>query len=192
MQIEALRRYFQVMRKRIGVTVVFAVFASAMGAQDAAQPPPIQNGFASIRLGLEFGEVEERLAQSAAFRYRGEPDVSLVPLSDRRVIEAEGATFIERGFFQFSEDRLYIIILRLNRSELDHYTMYTQLSDKYGQPDSLSPQEIVWEDEAVRLSLERPLTVKYVAKAVFEDLMAESQVEQSARTLSRDQFVEQF
>lgn len=192
MQLGVIRRYSEMMRNRIGLTLLFAAAAVALDAQEAGAPAAIQNGFASLRLGLQFGEVEQRLTESAAFRYRGEPDVSLIPLSDRRVIEAQGATFIERGFFQFNQDRLYIIILRLDRSQLDHYTMYTQLTRKYGEPDSLSPDEIVWEDESVRLSLERPLTVKYVAKAVFQDLMAEGQVEQSARSLSREQFVEQF
>jgi hypothetical protein len=179
-------------------TVLFMVMGAVLVAPSVGAQEPegtanrIQNGFASIRLGLSFDAVEQRLTESGAFRYRGEPDVSMVPMQNRRVIEAQGGTFVERGFFQFSDSQLYIIILNLDRSELDHYTLYTTLTEKYGEPASLSPEEIVWEDDAVRLSLERPLTVKYVAKEVFEGLMAEGQVEESARTLSREQFIQQF
>jgi hypothetical protein len=161
----------------------------ADAAQGEAQLP---SGFSSIQLGMSMQEVQRRLQQDDNFDYEGQPDVSLVPQGDQKLIETTGFTFVDRAFFQFYQDRLYIIILLLNRDEIDHYGMYTTLTQKYGKPRTFSPEATVWQNEEVRLSLERPLTVKYVDRQVFSQLKDQSQAEESIRTLSREQFLEQF
>ena len=152
----------------------------------------LPSGFGSVQLGMSMQEVQRRLEQDDNFDYEGQPDVSLVPQGDRKLIETTGFTFVDRAFFQFYQDRLYIIILLLNRDEIDHYGMYTTLTRKYGKPRTFSPEATVWQNEEVRLSLERPLTVKYVDRQVFSQLKDQSQAEESIRTLSREQFLEQF
>jgi hypothetical protein len=164
------------------------IAVSGLVAQEAE--PTVPEGFSNIRLGAPKAEVKSNLEGSTYFTYRGDPDVSLLPTADRSVIETEGRSFIDRGFFQFSEDALYIIILQLNQNRMDHYSVYQQLTETYGDPGSVSPQEIAWEWEGVRLSLERPLTVKYVDRPVFESLREEAQVERSLREVSRDRFLE--
>jgi hypothetical protein len=165
--------------------------ATAQEAQGEEQEPTsAPTGFSDIRLGANMQEVKASLEESTYFTYRGDPDVSLLPTADRSVIESEGRSFIDRGFFQFSDEALYIIILQLNQNRMDHYSVYLQLTDTYGDPASVSPQEIAWEWDNVRLSLERPLTVKYVDRVVFESLREEAQVERSLREVARDRFLE--
>jgi hypothetical protein len=176
-------------RKLWSAMLVLILFAAAcLSAQD--EEPAVPEGFANIRLGAPKAEVKTTLEASTYFTYRGDPDVSLLPTADRSVIETEGRSFIDRAFFQFSEDALYIIILQLDQNRMDHYSVYQQLTETYGDPENVSPQEIAWEWEGVRLSLERPLTVKYVDRPVFESLREEAQVERSLREVSRDRFLE--
>jgi hypothetical protein len=66
------------------------------------------------------------------------------------------------------------------------------LSENYGEPDLFSPSRAVWESEAVRLSVEKPLTVKYVDRETFEGLVEAGEMERSQRELSREEFLEQF
>lgn len=124
--------------------------------------------------------------------YRGGPDVSLRPFDQERSIETEGRGYMERGAFHFDEGTLYIITLFLNRARLDYFTLYRTLEQKYGSPDSLTPERAIWENEQTLMSLERPLTVKYVDRRRFEARISEGEMQESLRTQGRDAFLKQF
>ena len=171
-------------------TIAVLLTLSAVLGFTQAEALPL--GFRSLRLGAPIEEVKLELAADTTFAYRGDPDVSLLPLDQQQIIETEGRRFIRRAFFQFFEDRLYTITLRLDESELDFYTMYTALTEKYGEPTALDPQEVVWESEDVRFSLERPLTVKYVDLPVFNRRIAEQREGESMDEFTRQQFIDQF
>jgi hypothetical protein len=156
---------------------------------DSIQPP---QGFRSIELGMELEQVKQLLIEDPLFDYRGDPDISFLPLPPQTLIETSGSSFIRRAYFQFDQDLLYIIILSMDPDRLDYYTLYSTLSRKYGQPTRLDPTEAVWQFEQVRLSLERPLNVKYIDIAVFEALKQEGQVQQDLWEISKDNFLQQF
>ena len=182
---------------RLGVHVVLAAFTllwvtSAWGQNGPELPRELPRGFRSIELGLPVEEVQRLLVEDMNFNYRGDPDVSLLPATGNQIIEVSGYTFIERAWFQFQEGSLFSITLRLNPSVLDHYGMYTTLVERYGEPDLLSPRIMLWQSDAVRMSLERPLTVKYIDRVVFEQLLEEGRIQESVREMSRRQFIEQF
>jgi hypothetical protein len=80
----------------------------------------------------------------------------------------------------------------LNTEMMDHYSMFTELTQKYGQPSYLDPKEAVWETEETRIALERPLTIKYIDKAVFDDIISESELIQSRRVRQRQEFLNEF
>ena len=159
------------------------------GGQGVIQPP---RGFRSIQLGMELERVKQLLIQDPLFDYRGDPDISFLPLPPQTLIETSGSSFIRRAYFQFDQDLLYIIILSMDPNRLDYYTLYSTLFQKYGPPTRLDPTEAVWQFEGLRLSLERPLNVKYIDSAVFEALKEEGQVQQDLWEISQDNFLKQF
>ena len=57
---------------------------------------------------------------------------------------------------------------------------------------SLSPQETVWQSAPVRLSLERPLTVKYIDNKTFPAILSKAGAPRDLEKLSREKFIEQF
>ena len=177
--------------------LVLALFflAARGGAQEsvpegAAVEPP--RGFRSVQLGMELEQVKQLLIEDPLFDYRGDPDISFLPLPPQTLIETSGSSFIRRAYFQFEEDLLYIIILSMDPDRLDYYTLYSTLSGKYGQPTSLDPTEAVWQFEGLRLSIERPLNVKYIDSKVFEALKEEGQVQEDLWEISKDNFLRQF
>jgi hypothetical protein len=149
-------------------------------------------GFRSVTLGMALDQVKQALKSDALFRYRGDPDVSFLPQTSQYLIECEGNSYLRRAYFQFADSRLFIMILVLDTQKLDHYSMFSALSSKYGQPTSLSPQEVVWQSEPVRFSLERPLTVKYIDNKTFSALLAKGGAQKDLDQLSREKFIEQF
>jgi hypothetical protein len=141
-------------------------------------------------MGLD--EAKKALLADSLFGYRGDPDVSLSPSTKEPLIECTGTSYVSRTVLQFLDGRLYSIILFMNERALDHYSLYTQLSGRYGSPSELSPQRAVWDSGEVRLSLERPLTVRYVDSYALAKLRERSIVLESAKELDRADFISQF
>ena len=189
--------------------IVALLAASPSGAGAHAQAPPgdpfgelsppagegerrLPRGFGDLELGLELDELKERLITDPSFQYSGDPEISLVPRERQHLVETRGGLFVEHAVFQFHDNRLFTIILNLNRERLDYYTLYTTLRERYGEPDRLDPSQMIWEDAAVRISLERPLTVKYIDLPVFEERRREAGVQESLRRQLRAEFLELF
>ena len=165
------------MRRAFGVLVMVIAPITMASGQSAAAPTalpaatnPVPDSFQGITLGMELDAVKNALKGNALFNYRGDPDVSMLPSPNENLIETAGYSYITRAFFQFYDKKLYTMIFMLDPTELSYYTMYTTLEAKYGAPVSLSPDAVVWESSTVRLSLERPLSVKYIDLGVFDKL----------------------
>lgn len=166
--------------------------SAAEAAVSAEESRTVPRSFRDIELGMSMEEVQAALAADGIFVYRGAPDVSLLPRPDESLIEVAGMSFVRRAFFQFYEGKLFVMIFALNEKEMDHYSVFTSLSTKYGKPDSLSPSESVWVDEATRMSVERPLAVKYIDMAVFDALKAKGQAQKSYEEILRADFLGGF
>lgn len=182
-------------------SVLFAalLLPAAVAAQSAGLPSAADEserttptGFGDIELGLTLETVKDRLLADTNFRYRGDPDVSMLNSPVETLIETEGNAFVDRGLFQFREGKLYTITILVDRSRMDHYTLYTTFVERYGEPTTLSPNEVVWEFDGIRFSLERPLTVKYIDSRVFADILRESRKAESIDQLNREFFLDQF
>ena len=107
------------------------------------EEPGLPRTFREISLGMSMEEVKKVLRSDGLFSYRGDPDVSLLPRPNESLIEVSGLSYIRRGFFQFHEDRLFVMIFAINESKMDHYSVFTSLSSKYGKPLSLSDRKSV-------------------------------------------------
>jgi hypothetical protein len=167
--------------------VAFAAWGAPAGAQEAGP-----RGFRGVELGMGLEQVKARLAADALFGYRGDPDVSLLPNPQQTLIECSGVSWVRRAFFQFHEGRLLSIILVLDDRRLDYYTLFETLSGKYGGSTRLDPAEAVWEFPRVRLSLERPLSVKYLDRSSFEALREQGQAGEALSEVSKKAFLEEF
>ena len=77
----------------------------------------------------------------------------------------------------------------LDKGLVDHYSVFKAMTEKYGNAGKIEPVEWVWEDGKIRISIERPLTLKYIDVAAFEGLKGKSGVEKAYKELSRDDFL---
>lgn len=148
--------------------------------------------YRSVTLGMGMDEVKAALLADPIFGYRGDRDVSLLPTMNRTLIETSGYSFIKRSWFQFRDDSLYIMTFSLDPALVDYYSVYKGLVSKYGEPTSLDPHKATWADSSVTLTLERPLTVKYVDTAAFAEIMDSSGAARAASDILREDFVNGF
>lgn len=169
-------------------------FQSSQNSQNVQNLP---SGFRKIQLGMTLEEVKLALQKDSQFGYRGDRDVSLLPSDNQTLIETDTSrtapySFLDRCWFQFYEGRLYTITLNLKQEKLDHYSIFSTLCQKYGNPNSLDPEKSEWKNDSVIMTLERPLTLKYVDKNVFDELLEKSLVEKSAQEITREMFLDEL
>ena len=157
----------------------------------------VARGFGGVELGMSLESVKKALKDNSEFGYHGDRDVSLLPGENRILIETDALmgheySFLERCWFQFYDEKLYIITINVNRERMDHFSIFQALCKKYGNPVSVSPEKSVWTDGSVTMSLERPLTLKYVDTKTFESLQNKSLVGPSGTEITRDMFLDEL
>jgi hypothetical protein len=155
-------------------------------------PDPLPRSFRQLNLGMSLDELKEALAADGLFAFRGDRDVSFLPVKEENLVETTGLSFVRRAFFQLRDGRVFIMAFSLDPDMVDHYSVFTTLREKYGDPGSLDPRQAVWENSQTRVSIERPLTVKYIDMDVFSRIVDESQAEESSRVFLRQRFLDEF
>lgn len=176
----------------LAIQLILPFDASSQVESESGAPVKAPRGFRSIELGMELDRVKEHLREDPYFDYRGDPDVSFLPQTYQTLIECTGSSYIERAFFQFHEQRLAVMILVLDRKKIDHYSVFTNLTKKWGAFTSLTPFKVTWNFEDLLLALERPLAIKYIDKNVYEQQLVEGEAEENLRKTSLDRFLENF
>jgi hypothetical protein len=177
-----------VLSRRIAVALILILGSMPAWSQEAS----LQRGFSTVSLGMTLEAAKSALEDDPFFDYRGDPDVSFAPMRQVPVITTAGRTFVARGLFQFTDNELTIITLELNREQLDYFSVYESLVAQYGEPVSLDPRTAIWEDELTRLRLERPLVVKYLDRASFQDEVRAGEMQESLDAVARDRFLEEL
>ncbi|MDR0388909.1 MAG: hypothetical protein LBH73_02445 [Spirochaetaceae bacterium] len=148
--------------------------------------------FRRIFLGMELEELKAALAGDEYFYFRSDRDVSLLPHRNETLIDTTGFSFIRRAYFQLKDGAVFIMAFTLDPRMIDHYSVFTSFVKKYGEPETLDPGQAVWVSEQTRVSIERPLTVKYIDVGVFNELVNESEVRKSSEVYRRQEFLDSF
>lgn len=178
--------------------LTFAVFILSVytlpAQDDAGAPPPaaLPRSFHGFGLGMPLEELKTALAADTAFAFRGDRDVSFLPDSNQNLVDSAGRDIIKRAFFQIKDDAVFVMTFEMNTEKIDHYSVFTTFSAKYGPPTLLNPKQSGWEDDKTRIYIERPLTVKYIDKNVFDRIVSDSHLAESAAVIQRQEFLEEF
>lgn len=169
----------------------FFILSCSLFAED------LPNGYKNILLGMNLEETKEELIKEPDFGYHGDRDVSLLPGGSQELIETDaqsghGSNFLERCYFQFFQDELFIITININPARMDYYSIFTTLSEKYGSPNTFSPESATWKNDDVTMSLERPLTLKYIDNIIYKNTQNYSNVPLSATETTREMFLDEL
>jgi len=152
----------------------------------------LSRNFRQLQLGMSLEALKTALINDGLFEFRGDRDVSFLPHKEENLVETTGLSFIRRAFFQLREGQVFIMAFRLDDRRIDHYSVFVSLIRKYGEPVSLNPHEAIWENEETRISLERPLTVKYIDMTTFKAIIGESKAEEANEVFLRQGFIDEF
>jgi hypothetical protein len=109
------------------------------GAGDGSKALPRQ--FREISLGMGLDSLKEALLKDKLFNFRGDRDVSFLPAREESLVETTGSSFVRRAFFQIRDGILFIMSFTLDTGLMDHYSMFTNLAEKYGPPSFRDTRE---------------------------------------------------
>lgn len=166
----------------IGLFLISAVFAFS----EASLP----SGYRNIKLGMTLDQVKSALLSDGVFGYRGERDVSMLPDGDRNIIETKGSGYLSDCWFQFTDGKLYTIIININTDKMDYYSVFSTLCGKYGNPAELDPDHCTWSNSSVIMSLEKPLCIKYIDTALSGSLEDKAKTQAAAEEVLRQNFLD--
>ncbi|GHV84865.1 hypothetical protein AGMMS50230_04730 [Spirochaetia bacterium] len=152
----------------------------------------LPRSFRELHLEMSLEELKDTLSADSLFSFRGDRDVSFLPAREENLVETTGLSFIRRAFFQLRSGKVFIMAFTMDPRMVDHYSVFVSLIKKYGEPVSLNPQEAVWENDTTRVSLERPLTVKYIDMNTFKAIMGEAKAGEAAEMRRREGFLNEF
>jgi len=155
-------------------------------------PEETPRQFRGLELGMDLEDLKTALINDDLFAFRGDRDVSWLPVQEETLVETAGLSYIRRAYFQLIEGEVYIMSFTLDTRVMDHYSVYTAFVRRYGEPVYISPSESVWENENTRVSIERPLTVKYIDMNIFNLLIEGSRRNESQEMLRREEFLADF
>lgn len=174
---------------------VSSILISSIFLFSAFSIEPVPDGYSNIKLGMSLDTAKIELQKNSDFGYHGDRDVSLVPGSNRILIETDatkglGSNFLNKCWFQFSDETLYIITINVNPEKMDYYSIFTTLTEKYGEPTSLNSTSATWKDDSYTMSLEKPLTLKYIDNKKFDSLQNYNKVPLSGTETTRQMFLD--
>ncbi|QQO11188.1 hypothetical protein [Breznakiella homolactica] len=152
----------------------------------------LPRSFRGISLGMDLDALKDALTRDSYFHFRGDRDVSFLPNREQTLIDTVGFSFIRRAYFQLRDGAVFIMAFTLDPNLIDHYSVFTAFTQKYGEPEQLDPKQAVWVSGTTRVSIERPLTVKYIDMPVFNDIIEESSVRESGEVYLRQEFLDGF
>ena len=173
-------------------TIEFFIPEPPMRSLVPENPEPAPRQFRGLSLGLGLDDLRTALVRDDLFHFRGERDVSFLPIREQTLVETTGPSFIRRAHFQLSQEVVYIMSFTLDTRLIDHYSVFTSFIRRYGEPVSLNPSEAVWESEDTRVSIERPLTIKYIDRTIFDRLVQDSRDLQNRQLFLREEFLAEF
>ena len=174
---------------------ILTILTTAFISFSVFSTEPVPSGYANIKLGMSLDSTKSELQKNPDFGYHGDRDVSLIPGSNRILIETDatkglGSNFLNKCWFQFSDDTLYTITININPDKMDYYSIFTTLIEKYGEPSSLNSTSATWKDENYTMSLEKPLTLKYIDNKKFDSLQNYNKVPLSGTETTRQMFLD--
>ena len=171
------------MRKIILIIIVIFFVSFLFGVEN------LSDGYKEIKLGMNKEVVRNILKKSRDFSMKKEELLTIRIQPDTEIISTEGLGFILLAYFHFHHDQLFQIFLKINENKIGYYFFLKKLSARFGAPSKFSPKKSIWENERVRIIIEKPCNLKYIYLPVWNGLVTSDLTSDSVLDSVREKFV---
>lgn len=172
------------MSKKISIYIIIIIFIYKLESLD------LFKGYKDFKLGMSKSEVEEMLKKSEDFIPIKEEILSVRIEPDTQIIAIEGTTFIDIAYFHFNNDRLFQIFLKINDKKIGYYILLKRFTEKFGNPSYLEPKRVFWQNEEVKIVIEKPCSLKYIYLPIWNELLKKDDKLKNYEEQGREIFIE--
>lgn len=151
---------------------------------------PLSDGYKDIKLGMSKENVQSILEKSIEFNFKREEILTFRLEPDTEIISTEGLNYIINAYFHFSHDKLFQIILKLDESKIGYYYLLKKFTERFGKSTELSPARSIWDNDKIRLIIEKPCTVKYIYLPIWNGLLKSDNTSDNLIDLNREKFID--
>ena len=132
---------------------------------------PLSEGYKDIKLGITQDEAKNILKQSRDFNLKREEILTIRLEPDTEILSTEGFGFINFAYFHFHQDKLFQILLKIDKNRIGYYLLLKKMSTRFGSPSKFSPKRATWQNDKVRIAIEKPCTIKYIYLPIWNNLV---------------------
>ena len=156
----------------------------------------LPNGYKKYSFGMSMDEVKDAIKEDSLLKNVREEVLSVRIQPDKQILTVYGdrrnGGYVEKAYFQFNEDKLFYIYLQLSEKKVGYYSLLKSMTDKYGNATNLEPKKASWENDSVRIQIEKPCILKYTDIKTWDSLSS-TEAEMEARKvekIEREKFLE--
>jgi hypothetical protein len=156
----------------------------------------LPSGYKKYLFGMSMDEVKETIKDDSLLKNVREEVLSVGIEPDKEILTVYGdrrnGGYVEKAYFQFNEDKLFYIYLELSQKKVGYYSLLKSMTDKYGNATNLEPKKASWENDSVRIQIEKPCVLKYVDVKTWDSLSSmEADMEaRKIEKIEREKFLE--
>ena len=171
------------MRKNVFFIILFLINSIIFSEE-------LSEGYKDIKLGMSQDEVRDVLKKSFDFYTGREEAISIRLEPDTEIITAAGMGVIKIGYFHFNSDKLFQIFLKIDENKIGYYMLLKRFTNKFGKPAFLEPKRAYWENDGVRVIVEKPCSLKYQFLPIWNELIKNDSTNDSILNKYREKFVD--
>ncbi len=198
--------------KFILLLVLSSHLSSLLISQEPSQTVVTSQDLKRSFIGIELGQTIEQFRKQISRKENKNDDtlpdgyyhflydeyLSEIEEGRQTLIEVQGNGFVDKGLFQFvvsgedSEPKLVAITIFLDLQWSSYDQIFRKLAQNYGNPNQLSPQRSVWQNQQTMVMLEKQLRYKILDKMYLDELKAKQQEELDLYEYRYNEFLEKF
>ena len=156
----------------------------------------LPNGYKKYSFGMSMNDVKEAIKDDNLLKNVREEVLSVRIEPDKQILtvygERKNGGYIEKAYFHFNEDKLFHIYLQLSEKKVGYYSLLKSLTDKYGNATNLEPKKAGWENDSIRIQIEKPCILKYTDMETWKSLSSTDEEMEARKTekIERESFLE--
>lgn len=156
----------------------------------------LPNGYKTYSFGMSMDEVKSTIKDDNLLQNVREEILSLRIEPDKQILTVYGdrknGGYVEKAYFHFNDNKLFHIYLQLSSTKVGYYSLLKRMTEKYGNASNLKPEKANWENDSVRIQIEKPCILKYTDVKTWNSLSS-TEEEMEARKnekIQREKFLE--
>lgn len=156
----------------------------------------LPNGYKTYSFGMSMDEVKDAIKNDSLLQNVREEVLSVRIEPDKQILTVYGdrksGGYVEKAYFHFNDDKLFHIYLQLSNTKVGYYSLLKSMTEKYGNAANLEPKKASWENDSVRIQIEKPCILKYTDVKTWNSLSS-TEEEMEARKnekIQRENFLE--